>query len=160
MTKVAVLADTHIPRRAKTLTEKAWECVRNADIIIHAGDVLTAEFLEELSSCAPLYAVRGNNDLNLGALPETLEITIDGVNLGIIHDSGSKDGRGKRMRRRFGKADVVIFGHSHIPINEMSDDLLLFNPGSPTDKRMQPHRTMGILTLAHGKAGAEIIIVD
>jgi putative phosphoesterase len=148
--KFAVLADTHIPKRAKTLPPKAWEIVRSCDAIIHAGDVLTREFLTDLKAIAPVYAVRGNNDLELGELPETIEFEENGIRIAVIHDSGGKDGREKRMRKRFPNADVVIFGHSHIPWNTTADGQLLFNPGSPTDRRMQPVCTIGVLEIIRG----------
>jgi len=157
--KIAVLADTHIPKRAKTLPQRAWEIVRGADAIIHAGDVLTREFLDELRKIAPLYVVRGNNDVTLHEVPETLEVELGGVSISVIHDSGDKKGRSERMRRRFPRADVVIFGHSHIPINERHENLLLFNPGSATDRRRQPACTIGILHVSDGRVDAEIIAV-
>jgi putative phosphoesterase len=155
--RIAVLADTHIPNRAKTLPKAAWDLVKEADTIIHAGDVVNREFLRELQSIAPLYAVRGNNDLQLTDLPETLEIELSDVSVAIIHDSGDKKGRSQRMRKRFPHAEIVVFGHSHIPINEQESGLLLFNPGSPTDRRMQPVCTMGLLDLHNGSIRAEIV---
>jgi putative phosphoesterase len=154
--RIAVLADTHVPRRAKTLPQKAWNIVQSADVILHAGDVLTERFLNELGQYAPVHAVRGNNDLQLETLPETLEISLEGVDIAIIHDSGGKTNRAKRMRKRFPKADIVIFGHSHIPMNER-EEIWLFNPGSPTDKRMQPKATMGLIEIEKGNVTAQII---
>jgi putative phosphoesterase len=155
--RIAVLADTHIPKRARTLPLRAWEIVRSADAIIHAGDVLTREFLRELETAAPLYAVRGNNDVDLAELPEILEIELESVKMAVIHDSGAKDGRATRMRKRFPLADVIIFGHSHIPMDETEAGLRLFNPGSPTDRRRQPHCSMGLLHVANGKCETEIV---
>jgi putative phosphoesterase len=157
MIRIAVLADTHIPRRAKALPEAAWEVVRSADVIVHAGDVLTEKFLGELRKEAPVHAVRGNNDIELEVLQETIELSLEGVNVAVIHDSGGKTGRQKRMRKRFPKADIVIFGHSHVPMNEETEGLLLFNPGSPTDKRMQPVATMGLIEIDNGKVKAQIV---
>jgi hypothetical protein len=154
--RIAVLADTHIPKRAKTLPDSAWKILESAETILHAGDVLTREFLDQLSQMAPLYAVRGNNDTDL--IPETLEFNLAGTRFAMIHDSGDKKHRGARMRKRFPNADVVVFGHSHIPINEYEQDLLLFNPGSPTDRRTQPQLTMGILEVSDGKIQKSDII--
>lgn len=155
--KVVVLADTHIPKRAKTLPEKAWELVKSADVILHAGDVLSDDFLTELRKCAPVHAVRGNNDLDLPELPETVELELDGARIAMIHNSGDKTGRAKRMKKRFPNANIVVFGHSHIPMNEEADGIRLFNPGSPTDKRTQPRATIGILDIQKGSVRAEII---
>ncbi|MBI2810730.1 MAG: metallophosphoesterase family protein [Candidatus Melainabacteria bacterium] len=158
--RIAVLADTHIPKRAKTLPDSAWKILQSADAILHAGDVLTNNFLNQLSQLAPLYAVRGNNDTDLTNLPETLEFNLEGTRFAMIHDSGPKKQRGERLRQRFPDADVVVFGHSHIPINQYESNLLLFNPGSPTDRRTQPQLTMGLLEVSKGKIQkAEIIAV-
>ncbi|HEY9754405.1 MAG TPA: metallophosphoesterase family protein [Oculatellaceae cyanobacterium] len=157
--KLAVLADTHIPKRAKDLPLKAHELIKQADAIVHAGDVISNEFLDALAQMKPLYAVRGNNDLTL-SLPEQLEFSLEGVQIALIHDSGTSKGRGARMKRRFPNADVVIFGHSHIPMNEVEEGLLLFNPGSSTDRRMQPKHTMGMLTIHKGALDAKIVILD
>ena len=91
--RIAVLADTHIPKRAKTLPDSAWEILESAEVILHAGDVLTNEFLSQLAELAPLYAVRGNNDCDLENLPETLEFELDNVHFAMIHDSGDKKQR-------------------------------------------------------------------
>ncbi|MBS2004206.1 MAG: metallophosphoesterase family protein [Cyanobacteria bacterium SZAS LIN-5] len=155
---IAVLADTHIPKRAKTLPESAWQILKSAEVILHAGDVLTSDFLDQLAQIAPLYAVRGNNDTDLTKLPETLEFELSKVRIAMIHDSGEKKQRAARMRARFPHADLLVFGHSHIPTNQLEGGLLLFNPGSPTDRRMQPELTMGLLEIDNGKIkNAEII---
>lgn len=156
---VAVLSDTHIPRRARDLPMKAYELMKGVDAIIHAGDVVSANFLKVLEKVAPVYAVRGNNDHNL-ELPETLELTWEEVSIAIIHDSGDRKGRATRMRRQFPEADVVVFGHSHIPINEYAGDMLLFNPGSPTDRRRQKSHTMGLMKLEKGALTAQIVELD
>ncbi|HEY9732003.1 MAG TPA: metallophosphoesterase family protein [Drouetiella sp.] len=156
--RIAVLADTHIPKRAKTLPDSAWNILETADAILHAGDVLTDAFLAQLANLAPLYAVRGNNDTDLENLPETLEFELEKIRFAMVHDSGDKKQRAKRMRKRFPAADVVVFGHSHIPVNTMEGNLLLFNPGSATDRRTQPQLTMGLLQIDNGTIEtAEII---
>jgi putative phosphoesterase len=160
MLKVAVLADTHIPKRAKALPDAAWALVRSADAIIHAGDVLTAVFLDQLRACAPTYAVRGNNDAELRFLPASITFELERVAFAVVHDGGGRTGREHRMRRLFPAADVVIFGHSHIPWNEHTDGQLLFNPGSPTDRRKQPYCTMGLLCVEGTNVTAEIIRVS
>jgi hypothetical protein len=116
--------------------------------------VCTADVLDELSAFAPVRVVLGNNDgpdVAAWGAPETLEIEVGGLNVAMIHDSGPKDGRMARMRRRFPNADLVVFGHSHIPLTEVADGLRIFNPGSPTDKRRQPYRTVGELTITDGR---------
>jgi hypothetical protein len=119
---------------------------------MHAGDVLDAGVLDRLRQVAPVHAVLGNNDLALvGQLPLTRLVALGGVRIGMIHDSGPSAGRAARMRRRFPDADIVVFGHSHAPCNEEGvAGQLLFNPGSPTQRRAQPVRTLGELRIAGG----------
>jgi len=157
--KIAVLADTHIPKRARKLPEKALAVLADADAIIHAGDVVSDEFLQSLLSIAPVYAVLGNNDLTL-SLPETLEFEMNGIKFAVIHDSGASAGRATRMKKRFPEAQIVVYGHSHIPMNLMENNQLLFNPGSPTDRRQQPNHTMGVLTIKEGIMVSEIVALD
>jgi putative phosphoesterase len=119
---------------------------------LHAGDLLDAGVLELLRRHAPVHAVLGNNDLSLTrVLPATALVEIAGVRIGLIHDSGASTGRAARLRRRFPDADVVVFGHSHAPVDELGEGgQLLFNPGSPTQRRAQPRCTFGELRLADG----------
>jgi len=130
------------------------EHLRGADLILHAGDVCTADVLIELSSYAPVQAVLGNNDLpevaEWGA-PEVLELELEGIQIGMLHNSGQADRRLERMRRRFPDADLVIFGHSHIPLDIEAGGFRIFNPGSPTDKRRQAYGTLGILKISDGR---------
>jgi uncharacterized protein len=152
--RVVVLSDTHSPRHWKRCPPAVAEHLRGADLILHAGDVCTADVLIELASYAPVQAVMGNNDLpevaEWGA-PEILELQLEGLNVGLIHDSGQSAGRPERMRRRFPGADLVIFGHSHIPMDAEGNGLRIFNPGSPTDKRRQPYGTLGLLKIGDGQ---------
>ncbi len=123
------------------------------DAILHAGDVCTPDVLDELAAFAPVHVVLGNNDgpeVAAWGAPEKLEIDLDGLHVAMIHDSGSKDGRAGRMRRLFPHADLVVFGHSHIPWDTEHAGQRLFNPGSPTDKRRQPRGTMGQLVIDDG----------
>ena len=160
MTHVVVLADTHIRRgSSRRLPDAAYAHLEDADLVLHAGDVLVAEVLEELSGFAPVHAVLGNNDAELvGVLPETRLLDVGGVRIGMVHDSGPSTGRAGRLRRRFPDADLVVFGHSHIPWDEEGlDGQLLFNPGSPTERRRQPHPTLGTLDLDRGRILARAI---
>lgn len=154
MTRVVVLSDTHIRRgSARRLPDAAYVHLETADFVLHAGDIVVPEVLAELEGFAPVHAVLGNNDHELsGVLPQTRELEIDGVRMGMIHDSGPAAGRAERMRRRFPDCHVVVFGHSHVPWNETGiDGQLLFNPGSPTERRSQPVQTIGTLTLSSGR---------
>ena len=153
MTHVVVLSDTHIRRgSSRRLPDAAYAHLGRADLVLHAGDVVVSDVLDELSSFAPVRAVLGNNDAELvGLLPETVLLDVEGVRIGMVHDSGPARGRPGRMRRRFPDADVVVFGHSHIPFDCEGDaGQVLFNPGSPTERRSQPHHTLGTLDLDDG----------
>jgi putative phosphoesterase len=139
------------------------EHLRTADHILHAGDVCTAAVLAELAEYAPVTAVLGNNDgpdvAEWGA-PRTAELDLDGLKVSMVHDSGAAAGRLTRLRRRFPGADLVVFGHSHIPLDESAPGtpggagapgLRIFNPGSPTDRRRQPRGTLGLLQIQDGR---------
>jgi uncharacterized protein len=153
----AVIADTHIPRRARALPEGLLPHLERADLILHAGDLMNPALLEELAAFAPTRAVQGNLDPPRAGLPETLEFEFGGARVAMIHDSGPKKGRRNRMRRRFPEARIVVFGHSHIPWLEDEDGLLLLNPGSPTDRRRQPEHTFALLRAEDGEVTAELL---
>jgi putative phosphoesterase len=145
---LAVISDTHMPRHRRRLPEGCVERLRDADAILHAGDVMEEEFLEELEALGPpVHAVHGNQDsveLRM-RLPATRIVNAAGARIGMIHDAGASAGRLNRMRRRFPDVDAVIFGHSHIPLHEQGEDgFQIFNPGSPTDRRRSPQHTMGL----------------
>jgi len=149
-----VLADTHAPRRWRACPPQVAGHLRGADLILHAGDVCTASVLVELAEFAPVVAVLGNNDgpgVAAWGAAETAELDLDGLRVAMIHDSGPAVGRLARMRRRFPAADLVVFGHSHIPLDMSAGDLRIFNPGSPTDRRRQPQGTLGLLRIDAGR---------
>ncbi len=151
--RIVVLSDTHAPRRWKSCPPAVAAQLRGAGLILHAGDVCTAAVLDELSQYAPVTAVTGNNDgpdVAAWGAADTASLTPGGLRIAMIHDSGPATGRLPRMRARFPDADLVVFGHSHIPVNVAAADLRIFNPGSPTDRRRQPHGTLGVLHVADG----------
>jgi putative phosphoesterase len=157
VTRVAVLGDTHLPRRGNDLPPGAWRLIQSSDLVIHTGDVTDGTLLRRISERRPLHAVRGNNDIALGELPEHLVLDIDDVRVAVVHDSGPAKGRRDRLRTRWPDARVVVFGHSHIPMCEDDGTLLLLNPGSPTDRRSMPTFTMAVMYLAAGGAHAEVV---
>jgi hypothetical protein len=159
--RVAVLSDTHAPRHWKQCPPAVAAVLSGADLILHAGDVCTAHVLDELSQWAPVRAVRGNNDgpdVAAWGAPDTLQVELADLPIAMVHDSGPAKGRGARLRRMFPAAALVVFGHSHIPWNEVHDGQRAFNPGSPTDRRRQPHGTMGELVIADGALVAARIL--
>ena len=148
---VLVLADTHLRTDLSKLPPEVWDHAAAADVILHAGDVVTADLLDALRAHAPVHAVLGNNDHDLaGTLPAQLDLDLAGVRIGMIHDSGPRAGRPARLLRRFPEAQMVVFGHSHEPVNlAAATGQLLFNPGSAVQRRRQPTRTLGLLTLTN-----------
>ena len=151
--RVIALSDTHAPRFWKSCPAGVAAWLRQADLILHAGDVCTAAVLDELSEYAPVRAVLGNNDgpdVAAWGAPPTAEFDLGGLPVAMIHDSGAKARRLVRLRRQFPAARLVVFGHSHIPWNESGDGVTAFNPGSPTDRRAQPRGTIGILRIEDG----------
>jgi putative phosphoesterase len=154
--RALILSDTHLrpgrmslPDGVVTLLE-GGPAGRRPDVILHAGDLIDPEVLPLLRSHAPVHAVLGNNDVQLwGRLPERLVLDLDGVTVAMVHDSGPRQGRAQRLRRWFPEADVVVFGHSHLPFDEVGEaGQRLFNPGSPTERRRAPTRTCGLLDVA------------
>jgi uncharacterized protein len=152
---VLVLSDTHLRDDLSKLPPEVWEHVDAADVVLHAGDVVTGHLLDELRARAPgpVHAVLGNNDHDLvGRLPERLEVDLGGLPTALVHDSGARKGREARMRRWFPRAQLVVFGHSHEPLDlEGLDGQRLFNPGSAVQRRRQPSRTIGRLVVAGGR---------
>jgi uncharacterized protein len=153
--RVVVVSDTHAPRRWKSCPPAVALRLRGADLILHAGDVCTAAVLDELAAYAPVRAVLGNNDgpdVAAWGAPPAAEFDLDGLPVAMVHDSGAKAGRLPRLRR------LIVFGHSHIPWNESDAGVTAFNPGSPTDRRAQPHGTIGILRIEDGRLLAAQIV--
>jgi putative phosphoesterase len=150
--RALVLADTHLKADLAALPPEVWDAVEDADVVLHAGDVVTGDLLDALRRRRPVHAVLGNNDRALvGALPMRLVLTLGGVRLAMVHDAGARVGRERRMRRWFPDAQLVVFGHSHVPVDaEGVDGQRLFNPGSAVQRRRQPERTMGRLLLDDG----------
>lgn len=140
-----ILADTHLPTRARELPVRVWDEVDRADVVLHAGDWVDVALLDELQSRAPrLVGVYGNNDgPELRArLPEVARVELDGLRLAMVHETGQARGREQRCAREHPDADVLVFGHSHIPWDTTADSgLRLLNPGSPTDRRREPYCT-------------------
>lgn len=157
---IAVTADTHLRGDvAGALAAGASALLAEADVILHAGDITTEAVLEELRAFAPVHAVLGNNDTELaGLLPGSRELVLEGLRIAMVHDSGPSAGRAGRMKRHFPDADLVVYGHSHVPTDLVGiGNQVLFNPGSPTQRRQQPFATIGRLHVESGRlVGREI----
>ncbi|OLB74586.1 MAG: YfcE family phosphodiesterase [Actinobacteria bacterium 13_2_20CM_2_71_6] len=143
--RLVLTADTHVPARARELPGELWRAIDAADLVIHAGDWVDVELLDTLAARAPaLLGVYGNNDgpALRTRLPEVARLTIQGVRLAVVHETGPATGREERCARRFPDVDVLVFGHSHIPWDTVAPNgMRLLNPGSPTDRRRQPAAT-------------------
>jgi putative phosphoesterase len=150
--QLLLLADTHLPRRAKDLPAEVWDQVDRADLVVHAGDWVTVDLLDALSTRADVLGCWGNNDgPELRArLPEVARRTVAGVRLAAVHETGPSQGREARMDAAYDD-EVLVFGHSHIPWDTVTPrGLRLLNPGSPTDRRSQPYCTYMTLDLPSG----------
>jgi putative phosphoesterase len=138
-------SDTHVPKRARDLPHALWAAIEAADVVVHAGDWVDDALLDLFQARArQLVAVYGNNDHGSlrERLPEIARAEIEGIRLAVVHETGDAKGRDERCAARFPDADVLVFGHSHIPWDTTaSTGLRLLNPGSPTDRRRQPHAT-------------------
>ena len=158
--RVVVLSDTHAPRRWKRCPPAVAEQLRGADLVLHAGDVCTAGVLYELAAYAPVHAVLGNNDgpdVAAWGAPETLELDVAGLRVGMIHDSGPATGRMRRLRIQFAECGLVVFGHSHIPMDVSEDGFRILNPGSPTWKRRAAYPS--VLRLVIGAEGTDATLI-
>ncbi|HJW01328.1 MAG TPA: metallophosphoesterase [Arthrobacter sp.] len=152
-----ILSDTHVPNRARQLPAQVWAAVESADVVLHAGDWVTAEVLDECERRSRrLVGVYGNNDGPelRRRLPETVHITLEGVRFAMVHETGPAKGRGERAEALYPDADVLVFGHSHIPWDTTTPrGLRLLNPGSPTDRRRQPVCTYMEAVVDDGRLG-------
>lgn len=161
---VLVLADTHLRTGApRWLPDSVQARLGQVDAVLHAGDVLDAGVLDRLRAetrSGTVHAVLGNNDATLTRLlPRTLVLDLGGVRVGMLHDSGRSAGRPERLHRLFPDCKVVVFGHSHEPVDAAGvDGQLLFNPGSPTQRRAQPYATFGWLRLEDGQVAEHRIL--
>ena len=142
---LVLTSDTHVPQRARDLPHSLWAAIEAADVVVHAGDWVDAALLDLFEARSRrLVGVFGNNDHGTlrERLPEVARADIEGVRIAVVHETGDKSGREARCAARFPDTDVLVFGHSHIPWDTTAPTgLRLLNPGSPTDRRRQPHGT-------------------
>ncbi|MFA6450355.1 MAG: metallophosphoesterase family protein [bacterium] len=162
MKKIGVISDTHIPTAARALPAMISDLFDGVDMILHAGDLVSESVLDDLALIAPVMAVRGNMDLSseFNPLKRIVDIEGEGVLIGLIHGWGAPGDLPMRVLGEFEKKpkpDCIVFGHSHQPFNEFFGGVLMFNPGSPTDKRFAPYFSVGILTVSGGAVSGEII---
>lgn len=152
--RLVITSDTHVPVRARDLPAPLWRAIDEADVVVHAGDWVSAELLDAMQACtARPVGVYGNNDgpALRARLPEVANVELAGVRLAVVHETGPAHGRERRCAARFPDCDLLVFGHSHIPWDSVAPGgLRLLNPGSPTDRRRQPYATYLTAVLAQG----------
>ena len=157
---VAVLADTHLPRGSRRLPEKCVRRLRRADLILHAGDHSSASSLQELGALGPpVEAVYGNVDEPKlrSVLPKELVVEAAGLRIGLVHIPGPRLGREARLLARFPGCAAIVYGHTHAPQVELFEGVWILNPGSPTERRRAPERTMLELVVEHGRLEPKLI---
>lgn len=156
--RIGVISDTHIPTKAKTIPKAVWDGLHGVDLIIHCGDISERSVLAQLGEIAPVEAVYGNTDpVDLKqALPKTKVIQLGAFSVGIVHGDGHKATVDNAFNAfPFAKIDCIVFGHSHVPILTEREGIIMLNPGSPTDKRLEEKYSYGLLHIV-GKIEAEI----
>lgn len=151
MIRIGVISDTHIPDRAKEIPKVILEDFKNVSLILHAGDLVVLDVLKRLNDICEVIAVFGNMDgkETKEVLPEKRTINIGKFKIGLFHGWGAPSNLINLVKKEFqkDKCDVIIFGHSHSPLNELRDGILFFNPGTPTDKIFSPYNSYGILEI-------------
>lgn len=158
-----MISDTHMPRGGRPLPATCVSRLRAAELILHAGDLCTLAVLDELRSYGPpVLAVHGNVDDQAvrERLPPRRLVEVGGTRIGMVHDAGPARGRLARLRRGFPDAQLVVFGHSHLPLRESADSFEIFNPGSPTERRRAPRHTMGVARATKGRVELELVALD
>jgi uncharacterized protein len=167
-TTLTILSDTHLPKRAKSLPAALWDDIEHADVVLHAGDWVSLDLVDEIERRArQLIGVRGNNDVDAGfadRLPLEARAEIEGLRFAVVHETGQTIGRERRMRAAYPDTDVIVFGHSHIPwdttIADEHGTLRLLNPGSPTDRRRQPDFTWMRATVDRRAIDVELVRLE
>jgi len=144
MRLIAVVADTHLPRGGRRLPDRCLELLAGADLVVHAGDVASAAALRELEELGPVAAVHGNvDDAELqAALPARRVVETGGLRIGVLHDAGPRAGRHGRLVAAFPGCDAIVYGHTHLPEVTRVGRAWILNPGSPTERRRAPHRSL------------------
>jgi putative phosphoesterase len=161
--RVAVIADTHLPRGARELPDACVDELRRADLVLHAGDVVAAAVLEDLRALGPpVHAVCGNMEepALAQALPTELVVDVEEARIGLVHVPGPAAGREARLRGRFPGCQAVVYGHTHVPQVERDEGVWILNPGSPTERRRAPEHTMLLLEVRGSEIEPTLLRLD
>ncbi len=160
--ELAIIGDTHIPRGSRAIPARCLDRCRNADLILHTGDLVDLPVLRLLQSLGPaVHAISGNVDTPAvrAVVPERLELELGGVRLGMIHIPGPAAGRLARLRTWFPGCQAVVFGHTHMPEHAEQEGFQIFNPGSPTERRRASVHTMGLARIEDASIAFELLVV-
>jgi uncharacterized protein len=160
LSRVAVISDTHLPRGTRALPDECARLLATADLVLHAGDFVSMQFLEDLQRIGPrVEGVHGNMDeAGLKAtLPRQRVVEAEGVRIGMVHDAGPRAGREARLAARFEDCEAVVYGHTHVPQMERFQHLWVLNPGSPTERRSAPVHSMLMLRVRAGRITPELV---
>ncbi|MDQ3823226.1 MAG: metallophosphatase family protein [Actinomycetota bacterium] len=162
MPRVAVIADTHLPRGTRRIPDECLRRLADSELVLHAGDVVAASVLEELEGLAPVRAVQGNMDVAelRESLPRELVVEVGGARIGMVHVPGPRAGREARLVVRFPGCDAVVYGHTHVPEVERHGDVWILNPGSPTERRSAPVHSMLVLEVEGGEIRPELVTLS
>jgi uncharacterized protein len=158
--RIAVISDTHLPKGSRALPPGCTERLQRADLILHAGDLTGAAFLEELATLGPpTEVVRGNMDEPAlqASLPKERIVEAADLRIGMVHIPGPRAGRAERLLARFPGCDAIVYGHTHVPQLERVDGVWILNPGSPTERRKAPERTMLELIVEAGQIAPTLV---
>ncbi len=157
--RVAVVSDTHLPRGSRALAQECVDRLAAADLILHCGDITEAPVLDMLRELGPLHAVYGNMDSPelRATLPKEHVVEAGGTRIGMVHIPGPLAGRSARLVARFPDCDAILYGHTHVPEVTREGDTWLLNPGSPTERRKAPHRTLLELRITRGKITPQLV---
>jgi putative phosphoesterase len=161
--RIAVISDTHMPKGSRVLPAQCLARLAAADLVLHCGDLVSAAFLGQLRAIGPpVEAVLGNIDevALQSVLPEERVVEAGGARIGMVHIPGPSEGRARRLPARFPGCGAVIFGHTHLPVIDRAGTVWLLNPGSPTERRRAPRRTMIELSVEAGQIAPELIELD
>jgi uncharacterized protein len=157
---VAIIADTHLPRGSRALPEECVSLLREAELVLHAGDFVTVAALEDLREIGPpVEGIHGNMDEPelKQLLPNQRVLNVGDVRIGMVHNPGPRNGRETRLAAKFADCQAVVYGHTHVPQVERFEDVWILNPGSPTERRTAPIHAMLTLTVEGTEISPELV---
>lgn len=163
---IGVVSDTHMPKMAAKLPLKLTQTLRGVDLILHLGDWVSLSVYDQLAELAPVDGIAGNNDGSeiISRFGRKKILELGGFRFGLVHghEPASRLPTPQKAVRSFADEQVncILFGHSHQPYHKVENGVLVFNPGSPTDKRREKAYSFGLLELGSGQIRARHIFYD